>query len=636
MKPHLRCILHIPRRPIHRTQWHRIASRYYSADAAEPKWFVTMREKMLKRHLPEMNAALDRGLERELEEALSSVIPLHKTAPPDSNVLPVGHHHVYFKRTVPKQNQFPDGTDRYHAPNRQYTRRLWGGGSLEVYRGAYYDQIVSRWAYNRGVVCLERITNVQRGGADGEKIVVGLKRTFRSIGEGRYRRGSPKKGQTSLTEKINLVFMKPLESPDVADNPQTPKYLPSALMREPEFSYSLTPTAELIATYSRLSGNPHLIHLDLEHTRNVEGHRNLLVHGPLILTLLLRFITHQEQARTGRTPRITSVEYKNLAPLYCGEEMQLHGRETSASGASKTYAVWIEVPGHGVAVKGTISVTEAPEPPAWFGRPESRLAYELRRQIRSKPIEKFESPSLRTTEISTHNPSEKVEHSSPPTSEVDTSEAPSSPISQVDTSAPPSPPISETATTSPPDSAPTSAQTTPVPQTHRPRNRSEKRRLRAQALGLPIIRRLPYRLDATDLSSSSSDPQTPQNTPDPQIPLHGNQAYSGLAIRFINTVRVKTTQHKRLKPKDPHAPLDSAEYVLQRTRPKNLKYLSPVRYYKAGSWEAEEQTPFKKQGVKKIENLRVRKVQVSDGEAVYKKGKGWVKVREGGRKWGVA
>tara|TARA_Y200000002_G_C22515355_1_gene593148 strand:+ start:30 stop:866 length:837 start_codon:yes stop_codon:yes gene_type:complete len=39
--------------------------------------------------------------------------------------------------------------------------------------------------------------------------------------------------------------------------------------------------------YSALTYNSHRIHYDLDYTKNVEGHRNLLVHGPLIATIVL-------------------------------------------------------------------------------------------------------------------------------------------------------------------------------------------------------------------------------------------------------------------------------------------------------------------------------------------------------------
>merc|ERR1711964_810542 len=61
----------------------------------------------------------------------------------------------------------------------------------------------------------------------------------------------------------------------------------------PDFSVSLTPNAGLLFRFSALSFNAHRIHLDPHYTREVEGHRHLLVHGPLTLVLMLSVLRSQ-------------------------------------------------------------------------------------------------------------------------------------------------------------------------------------------------------------------------------------------------------------------------------------------------------------------------------------------------------
>lgn len=101
--------------------------------------------------------------------------------------------------------------------------------------------------------------------------------------------------------------------------------------------------------------NAHLIHLDREYARNVEGHRNLLVHGPLSLTLLLEAITGHVRTRSEREEVVEKIAYRNLAPLYCDEKMSLCGRRKQSTRSGSIYDVWIEGPTGGVAVKGTVS-----------------------------------------------------------------------------------------------------------------------------------------------------------------------------------------------------------------------------------------------------------------------------------------
>jgi hypothetical protein len=51
---------------------------------------------------------------------------------------------------------------------------------------------------------------------------------------------------------------------------------------------------------------------------------------------------------------VESIEYRNLAPLYCDEPMRLCGRVKKTFGDGELYDVWIEGLTGGVAVKGTV------------------------------------------------------------------------------------------------------------------------------------------------------------------------------------------------------------------------------------------------------------------------------------------
>jgi hydroxyacyl-ACP dehydratase HTD2-like protein with hotdog domain len=49
---------------------------------------------------------------------------------------------------------------------------------------------------------------------------------------------------------------------------------------------------------------------------------------------------------------LASIDYRNLAPLYCNEPVKLCARE---NGEDK-FEVWVETPEGGIAVKGTAKV----------------------------------------------------------------------------------------------------------------------------------------------------------------------------------------------------------------------------------------------------------------------------------------
>jgi hydroxyacyl-ACP dehydratase HTD2-like protein with hotdog domain len=104
--------------------------------------------------------------------------------------------------------------------------------------------------------------------------------------------------------------------------------------------------------FSALTFNAHAIHLDPQYCREVEGYRNLLVHGPLTLILMLSVL----RSRLKHGEKIKTFDYKNLAPLYAGEELKVCVRNDRVKG--NKYDVWIEAQGGGYAVRGSAIVKQ--------------------------------------------------------------------------------------------------------------------------------------------------------------------------------------------------------------------------------------------------------------------------------------
>ncbi|KAG5919597.1 hypothetical protein E4U42_006477, partial [Claviceps africana] len=109
----------------------------------------------------------------------------------------------------------------------------------------------------------------------------------------------------------------------------------------PTYSHTSTPTPRHLFHFSALSFNAHAIHLDPLYARLTDGHRALLVHGPLTLALMLH-------ALRGAVARFS---YRNLAPLYADEPLRVCVREASRAG--QPWDVWVEGPEGGLAVRGS-------------------------------------------------------------------------------------------------------------------------------------------------------------------------------------------------------------------------------------------------------------------------------------------
>ncbi|MDT8279870.1 MAG: MaoC family dehydratase N-terminal domain-containing protein [Erythrobacter sp.] len=81
---------------------------------------------------------------------------------------------------------------------------------------------------------------------------------------------------------------------------------------------SLTPDARLLFRYSALTFNTHRIHYDAPYAQSVERYRGLVVHGPLIASLLLQLAA----AELGEN-RLRSFQFRGLSPTIAGEVLHL-------------------------------------------------------------------------------------------------------------------------------------------------------------------------------------------------------------------------------------------------------------------------------------------------------------------------
>ncbi len=81
---------------------------------------------------------------------------------------------------------------------------------------------------------------------------------------------------------------------------------------------ALTPDARLLMRYSALTFNTHRIHYDAPYASAVERYRGLVVHGPLIASLLL-----QLAARELGENHVRKFEFRGVSPAIAGEELHL-------------------------------------------------------------------------------------------------------------------------------------------------------------------------------------------------------------------------------------------------------------------------------------------------------------------------
>ncbi|KAI8634776.1 hypothetical protein F5Y19DRAFT_410136 [Xylariaceae sp. FL1651] len=249
------------------------------------------------------------------------------------DTLPPGHHLVYFPLRLAGSNLCPDGTDPYHSPSgTAFTRRMWAGGSVEG--------MGSMSLNGKRTVCLERIVDVAvRGSAGADKIFVEVLRQYipeeslDMLYDAEAKKLTEGENFDGISERRTLVFMRELSNEEKEANLKHTQ----RIVKPPntaDYAETLTPTPTLLFHYSALTYNAHRIHLDRSYCREVEGHRDLLVHGPLSLTLMLSVL--RSRLAHNNSEHVDRVDYRHLAPLYVGEPMRICValRKPQDSGAS--------------------------------------------------------------------------------------------------------------------------------------------------------------------------------------------------------------------------------------------------------------------------------------------------------------
>ncbi|MEO7057411.1 MAG: MaoC family dehydratase N-terminal domain-containing protein, partial [Caldimonas sp.] len=101
----------------------------------------------------------------------------------------------------------------------------------------------------------------------------------------------------------------------------TPMPAPPPAPADAAFSRRIVADEVLLFRYSALTFNGHRIHYDRSYVTEVEGYPGLIVHGPLIATLLLDLLRRERPEAV-----VTRFEFKAVSPLFDGRPFTVCGR----------------------------------------------------------------------------------------------------------------------------------------------------------------------------------------------------------------------------------------------------------------------------------------------------------------------
>ena len=248
----------------------------------------------------------------ERASALHAAFARKDRPPENGDPLPAFWHQIYFWDVVPSDRLASDGHARTgdFIPEFGLAQRMWAGGRLNVTRPLVVG------AEARKVSVIEDIS--ERAGRSGRLVFVTLRHEFSQGGE------------LALVEHQDLVYRNPGGSP-----------APKPAGQAADGCRAITFDPVLLFRYSALTFNGHRIHYDADYCRDVAGYPGLVVHGPLLASLLV------DEAESC-LKRLGEFEYRATAPTFSGEQVQICRRD-----AENGLRLWIEDSNGGLRMSAT-------------------------------------------------------------------------------------------------------------------------------------------------------------------------------------------------------------------------------------------------------------------------------------------
>jgi 3-methylfumaryl-CoA hydratase len=223
----------------------------------------------------------------------------HPDAPaPEGTPLPPLWHWLFFLPLHRASELGDDGHARRGGflPPVPLPRRMWAGGRFEFRAPVRIGEDVVRTSTVEDVRA--------RQGRSGPLVFVTVRHELRGPGE----------REPALVEWHDIVYRQARRDAD-------PTPAPPRAEEAAHWSRTIVPDAVLLFRYSALTFNGHRIHYDRRYATEVEGYRGLVVHGPLIATLLVDLLRrHRPDAE------LAGFAFKAMRPAFDERPLTLCGR----------------------------------------------------------------------------------------------------------------------------------------------------------------------------------------------------------------------------------------------------------------------------------------------------------------------
>ena len=239
---------------------------------------------------------------------LAATLDRDDPPPVPGTELPPLWHWLYFLPGARQSELGPDGHPKRGGflPPVPLPRRMWAGGRLQWHAPLRVGEAVER---------ASRIVSVtHKAGRSGDLLFVLVRHELRNA------RG------LALSEEHDIVYRP-------APQPGDPAPPPQAAPADAAWSREIVPDDVLLFRYSALTFNGHRIHYDRRYVTEVEGYPGLVVHGPLIATLLVDLARRQRPEA-----RMRGFSFKAVRPTFDLHPFRVSGRPSADGRSAQLWA----------------------------------------------------------------------------------------------------------------------------------------------------------------------------------------------------------------------------------------------------------------------------------------------------------
>ena len=241
-------------------------------------------------------------------KALTATLDHPATDVPAGTPLPPLWHWLYF---LPLHRQSEIGADGHarrggFLPPVPLPRRMWAGSQFEFRAPVRVGDAVARTS------TIDDVTTKE--GRSGTLVFVKVRHELRCNSA----------ADPAIVEFHDIVY-RDAKKPGDVDPPPT-------AAAQGEWQRQVVPDDVLLFRYSALTFNGHRIHYDRKYVTEIEGYPGLIVHGPLIATLLMDLL-----GRNAPEAEVASFRFKAVRPTF-----DLHPFKVNGQRDGNTVKLWAQ------------------------------------------------------------------------------------------------------------------------------------------------------------------------------------------------------------------------------------------------------------------------------------------------------